>query len=327
MTNFANWDILFKYFTMKLMDYFNYIEEHLSFLAFRIVTRGTLNLNDINIHSESFFMHLLNCIYDWNLYNANAERNNMPGIDLIYNTEAIIIQVSSTSTKEKIQNSLNKIPIAKFNGYNFKFLSLAREVDKLTKKYFSVPKGIEFNPNKDIIDLKTLLVYIKDLPIGKIEAIYNLVKKELSFDTEEQKRETGIAYVINELAKEEFKEVNFDTSEFDIEKKIIKNNLSVFKDIIAQYSVYYTTIQKVYDEYDKIGKNKSMAVLHTINKEYLSNKEKFNGDSLYNEIAKNIKKKLSLSSNLEQFNENALELYVDIVLVDSFIRCKIFEKP
>ena len=112
MTNFANWDILFKYFTMKLMDYFNYIEEHLSFLAFRIVTRGTLNLNDINIHSESFFMHLLNCIYDWNLYNANAERNNMPGIDLIYNTEAIIIQVSSTSTKEKIQNSLNKIPIA-----------------------------------------------------------------------------------------------------------------------------------------------------------------------------------------------------------------------
>ena len=49
--------------------------------------------------------------------------------------------------------------------------------------------------------------------------------------------------------------------------------------------------------------------------------------SLYRAIAENLKEKLSLSANLKQFYDVDLELYIDIVLVDAFIRCKIFEKP
>ena len=76
-----------------------------------------------------------------------------------------------------------------------------------------------------------------------------------------------------------------------------------------------------------MGNNKSYAVLQTIKKKYLELKSKFSGDELYQAIAQNIKEKLSLSANLKQFYDDDLELYVDIILVDAFIKCKIFEKP
>lgn len=109
--------------------------------------------------------------------------------------------------------------------------------------------------------------------------------------------------------------------------KIIKNNLSLFKDVIEQYDVYFNIVQKIYNDFDSVGNNKSFAVLQTINKEYLQLKTKFSGDSLYRAIAEILKEKLLLSANLKHFYDEDLELYIDIVLVDAFIRCKIFEKP
>ena len=38
---------------MKRSEYFNYIEEKLNFLSYRIKSRGKINLLDLNIHSES----------------------------------------------------------------------------------------------------------------------------------------------------------------------------------------------------------------------------------------------------------------------------------
>ena len=61
-----------------------------------------------------------------------------------------------------------------------------------------------------------------------------------------------------------------DTTSFDVNNKITKNNLSIFKDVIEQYDVYFSTIQKIYNDFDSIGNNKSFAVLQTINKEYLN---------------------------------------------------------
>ena len=51
--------------------YYNYIEEKLNFLAYRIEKRGKINLLDLNIHSETFFAELFNILYDYNLVNLN----------------------------------------------------------------------------------------------------------------------------------------------------------------------------------------------------------------------------------------------------------------
>lgn len=315
---------------MTTQYYFDYIEQRLAWLSVRITSRGSLNMYDINIHCEDFYMRLLNLLYGWNLVNANSIQQNIPAVDLIYTSEQIIVQVSSTNTTAKIQSSLNKLD-AKYSGYNYKFVSIAKSTDKLKEHNFLLPNNfnITFEPSNDIYDIASLLNKIKSLSAAEMKRMYDFIKQELHFETEELKLETGIAYVINELSEIDLgnNEVMFDAASFNIENKIIKNNLSVFKDVIEQYDVYFSIVQKIYDEFDKMGKNKSYAVLQAIRKEYIELKSKFSSDDLYKAIAKNIKEKLSLSANLKQFYDDDLELYVDIILVDAFIKCKIFEKP
>lgn len=315
---------------MNRKNYFDYIEERLTWLSVRVASRGALNMYDINIHCEDFYMHLLNLLYNWNLINANAIQHNTPAIDLIYNSENIIVQVSSTNTANKIQTSLDKLE-KKYTNYNFKFISIAKPVKKLRGHSFNIPTGLNvvFNPQEDIYDIASILERIKSLPITEIKPIYELIHKELNFESNELKLETGLAYVINELSAINLQSdtINFDTLSFNLENKITKNNLSVFKGVIEQYDVYYNVVQKIYNEYDALGNNKSFAVLQTINKVYLQLKPQFSGDLLYSAIVENLKEKLSLSANLKQFYTEDLELYVDIILVDAFIRCKIFEKP
>lgn len=88
--------------------YFDYIEEKLSTLAYRIEGRSRLNLLELNIHSENFFAGLCNIIFDLELENLNFSYQNIEGIDLIDHKNKVVVQVSSTCTKAKIENSLNK---------------------------------------------------------------------------------------------------------------------------------------------------------------------------------------------------------------------------
>ena len=285
---------------------------------------------DINIHCEDFYMRLLNLLYGWNLVNANTIQRNSPAVDLIYTSGNIIVQVSSTNTTTKIQSSLDKID-AQYTGYYYKFVSIAKPADKLKEHKFSTPSNlnIQFEASNDIYDIDTLLNKIKSLSAAEMEEVYKFIKQELQFETDELKLETGLAHVINELSEIDLEsnKVVFDTTPYDIDNKIIKNNLAVFKEVVEQYDVYFYVVQRIYNEFDTMGNNKSYAVLQTIRKEYLELKSKFSGDELYKAIAQNIKDKLSLSANLKQFYDDDIELYVDIILVDAFIKCKIFEKP
>lgn len=315
---------------MQTQNYFNYIEQRLTWLSLRITSRGVLNMYDINIHCEDFYKRLLNLLYGWDLINANTLQRNSPAVDLIFHSERIIVQVSSTNTIHKIQSSLDNLE-GKYAGYNYKFVSIAKPADKLKEHKYNTPSGLNlaFDAANDIYDLDTFLSKINSLSPAEMGEVYKFIKQELQFESDELKLETGLAHVINELSEIDLEnnEVEFDLTTFDIDKKIAKNNLGVFKDIIEQYDVYFSVVQKIYDEFDKLGKNKSYAVLQTIRKEYLKLKQKYSGDDLYKAIATNIKGKLTLSANLKQFYDDDMELYVDIILVDAFIKCKIFEKP
>ena len=285
---------------------------------------------DINLHCENFYMHLLNLVFGWNLKNANIINRNEPAVDLIYDAEKLVIQVSSTNTRDKVQHSLNKLG-QKYKGFRFKFVSIAKPAENLRNLQFSLQKGLDitFDPEKDIYDIDSILGEVLSMKAEEQKKVYELVKSELHFDSPQLKLETGLAYVINALSDIDLdkSKVDFDRESYDIDRKIIKNNLSVFKDIIEEYDVYYSTVQRIYDDYDRMANNKSYAVLQTINREYLNLKSQYSGDDLYRAIAYNIKARLSTSANLNEFNDDELELYVDIILVDAFIRCKIFEKP
>ena len=88
---------------MNRSNYFNYIEEKLNILSYRIKSRGKINLLDLNIYSETFFAELMNHLLGYELKNINAIRQNTEGIDLFDNKNKIIVQVSSTLQNKRLK--------------------------------------------------------------------------------------------------------------------------------------------------------------------------------------------------------------------------------
>ena len=94
---------------MNRTKYYNYIEKEFHVLSIRITTGGELNTLDLHTHSENFYLHFFNLLYDYNLENLNQYLQNVEAIDLVDNTNKIVIQVSATNTKQKIESALKKI--------------------------------------------------------------------------------------------------------------------------------------------------------------------------------------------------------------------------
>ena len=76
-----------------------------------------------------------------------------------------------------------------------------------------------------------------------------------------------------------------------------------------------------------MGVNKSNSVLATIKREYLKLKDSGTADFIFLSVIDKIKDKVLESSNFIEIPIDELDLCIDILVVDAFIRCKIFENP
>jgi hypothetical protein len=314
---------------MNRPNYFNVIEERLNFLALRIISRGRLNILDFHGHSENFYQYFLNELYGWTAKNENDNKQNVEVIDLIDHTNKFVIQVSATASKQKIESSLSKNSIKNYKGYAFKFVSIARDADDLRKDTFKNPYGINFVPSSDIVDIKSILTKIRGLLIDDQKRIYEFIKKELVPEIDPMKLETNLATVINILSKENWDKTEpvAEINSFEIDRKISYNNLNAAKVIIADYAVHYGRVDKIYTEFDSQGSNKSSSVLSTIRQEYAKVKSNLTDDQLFFEVISKVEEKILNSSNYSSIPFDELELCVNILVVDAFIRCKIFENP
>lgn len=314
---------------MNRPNYFNAIEERLNLLALRIISRGRLNILDYHGHTENFYQYFLNEVYGWTVINENDNKQSVEAIDLIDHTNKYVIQVSATASKQKIESSLSKDSIKNFKGYTFKFISIAKDADDLKKDTFKNPHGIKFTPSTDIIDKNLILSKIRGLHINDQERIYKFVKKELVAEIDPMKVESNLASIINILSKEDLdkSEPVSEINSFEIEKKISHNKLDAAKVIIDDYIVHYGRVDRIYSEYDSLGSNKSKYVLSTIRQEYAKAKSNLNDDQLFFEVISKVQEKILNSSNYTSIPIDELELCVNILVVDAFIRCKIFENP
>ena len=316
---------------MNRTRYYNYIEERLNFLAYRIEKRGKINLLDLNIHSETFFAELFNILYDYNLVNLNCIKQNAEGIDLIDTKNKIVIQVSATCTKEKIENSLNKGIYLFYKDYNFKFISISKEVsNKLRITKFENPYNLIFNSQEDILDSTTLLRYILNLEIDKQKILFEFIKKELGEEISTVKVDSNLAEIINVLAKEDLdlKNTKINTTTFVIEDKINYNNLNGVRELINDYKIFNVKLDQKYAEFDREGINKSTSILQIIRRQYIKlRNEKKDSEEIFYGVVENIIKIIEESSNYRVLPFEELEMCVDILVVDAFMRCKIFENP
>jgi hypothetical protein len=314
---------------MKQQLYFNYIEEKLATLATRINNRGKLNILDVHLYSENFYRDFLNKIFCWNLENLNDKIQNVEAIDLICNSNKIVIQVSATCSKAKIESALNKDSLKELKHYQFKFVAISQNADTLRKKKFTNPYGIQFNPLEDIFDITSILKKIKSLQISEFQDVYNFIKDQLGDEVDVVKLDTNLATIINILSRENLNQNDqpITVDSFEIDRKIILNKLELSKKVIYDYTIYHNRIDKKYEEFDAAGVNVSTSVLNAIRMEYVRNLKNKSDDELFFLIIDNTKDRILESKNFVPIPIDELDLCVSILVVDAFIRCKIFENP
>ena len=311
---------------MKRQEYFNFIEEKLSFLATRIEMRGGLNLLDLHLHGENFYQDFLNLLFEWDLFNLNTEKHNAPGIDLIDKNNKIVVQVSATATKHKIESALNK-NLSEYKDYSFKFIAISKNAKNLKDKNFSNPHSLKFSPSEDIFDIPFILKKVQGMNIDEITTIYQFIKKELKNEPDPEKIESNLTAIIQVLSREDWTKSEFETVPFDIEGKISYNQLDRARILIDDYKIYHPRIEKIYSEYNKQGANKSLSVLSSIRTEYAKLSKVDKTDDIFFKIIEKVINKIRESANYTPIPDEELELCVQILVVDAFVRCKIFIHP
>lgn len=66
------------------------------------------NLQSDLVHLEDTYGALLNSIYGFKLVNANEDKRNFPGIDLIDEEALLCVQVTADTSPEKMRETLRK---------------------------------------------------------------------------------------------------------------------------------------------------------------------------------------------------------------------------
>ncbi|MBS5832909.1 ABC-three component system protein [Ureaplasma parvum] len=316
---------------LKRENYFNYISEKISVLSTRIKLKSKLNLLDLNIHSENFFAQLCNIIFDLKFVNANTLQHNIEGIDLIDKENKVIAQVSSTCNKKKIEDSLNKNIYKDYRDYKYKFISIAIDAPKnMNNQIYNNPYSLEFEPKNDIWDSTKLLRKIKDMDLAKLRKLYEFVRNELGEDINLKKIDTNLAKIVKTLSEKNLSDVvdSPEINEFAIKEKMEFNNLIDVRNIIDDNKIYYTKLDTIYSEFDKQGQNKSFSVFKQIRRFYFEYKNKgLSSSEIFHKIIEKLISFVSESNNYQELSFEELSCCIDIIVVDAFIRCKIFENP
>ncbi len=312
--------------------YFSVIEERLTTLSVRVRRNSSLNLQNLNIHCENFYAQLFNLIFGYNFRNLNEENQNIESVDLIDETNHILVQVSATATKRKIEKTFKKDSLNQYNNYSFIFIFISdKDTKNLRKQTFSTPSGISFTPEQDIYDVSKLLRKIFSLDIDKMKKLNDFIRKELKSDIDLKKIDSDLVNLINILSRENLDETLYPVTvlPFEIQKKIDFNGLGAIKTIIKDNAIFSKKLNDKYEEFDRLGVNKSHAILNVMRTTYQKLVVQYEDTTelfykIIETIVEKIKSEMSEDNSLSQ---EELELYVQIIVVDAFMKCKIFKNP
>ena len=130
---------------MSRPNHIDFITTKLSALATEIKLCGKLNFLDRHLHAETFYAYFFNELFGWKLQNLNAIKPNATAIDLIDQTNKIVVQVSATATKDKVESALTK-DLSAYTGYAFKFISISKDASALRSMTFANPHNLAFYP-------------------------------------------------------------------------------------------------------------------------------------------------------------------------------------
>ena len=171
------------------------IESRLKQLSEDAAGNGSVNRTTIHTDAEKFFEDFLNELYGWQLKSANAEKQNAPGVDLIYEGEKVVVQVSNKSTKDKVVESLKKTPDEYKEG-GFRFILVTMELkhtaykDRYAEDFNNAKGGLDFDFHKDVIDVSSLIKEVNNSSPEKVWALKKVV--DAYFERAQARKDLGL---------------------------------------------------------------------------------------------------------------------------------------
>lgn len=167
-------------YLMNRAELINAITHYLTLLRMKVEFLNHLNLQDINIHAETFFRDLLNSALGHALVNINIIERNARAVDLGDEVERIAIQVTSTPDIGKIKHTYSGFVKG---GLDKKYDRLVVLIIGEKKAYRETSLGgdgaFSMSLEEDVWGLHDLLRKISDLPLDKLEACQNFLRAEL----------------------------------------------------------------------------------------------------------------------------------------------------
>ena len=154
-----------------------YIRSQLAWIKSKVELDNQLGLYDINKLGEDIFMHILNDVYDLNLKNANLIEENFPAIDLIDNIKKIVIQVTSTTTPNKLRSTIEKLKKStQYSEYKLKIFYIKE------KPTFNKDIREEFNNSgvisEDLLGIDDIIDIIQAEP-NKCQTLYRTIQQRM----------------------------------------------------------------------------------------------------------------------------------------------------
>lgn len=317
------------YVAMGRMDVDDRIKDrlvHLSRLAELYAADGKFSLHK---NAENTVRDLLNLLYDEEFENVNVSKNNAAGFDLISSKSRTIFQVSSEYRSEKISSSIALCDEEKYNGYRLRFLFLVTSRKRLKKKNWAL-KHVGFNQSEDVLTLNDVSKIISNSKIEMMEKIDNLLQKEVGYTAPRVENEQALEQIILLLAEEDNDDSCVEQREplsFEIIDKIKYNNLDKRTSFISDRCGSLKAVERVYDRFDKIGKNKSRAVSRLIHRIYIISKDEKTGVVLFDDMLNKLMESIEFAAGMKNIDYGDLTWYCDLLLTDAFVKCRVFENP
>lgn len=167
---------------MNLQKAQDRINELMSIFVSQVKGATAMGRTDINRVSETVLIPLFSSIFGFKkLRNLNfTESPNFPGIDLADDNARVAFQITSTSTSEKVKNTLQTfVEYQLYKRYDRLIIYILTEKQKSyaadTLKQ-TTNDTFSFQPERDILDYRDLLKTIAPFQLDKARIIQNILE-------------------------------------------------------------------------------------------------------------------------------------------------------
>ncbi|MGF7402392.1 SMEK domain-containing protein [Campylobacter concisus] len=209
---------------MSRKEIIDSITKSIAILKYEIEHKQSLSDYSLNIYSENLYRDMLNVIYGYDLENANADNKNAEYIDLVDDKNKIFIQVTSTKTKAKIDNTL-KILETKPN-FKIKILYLLDKPSPRDSSFDEWRNKYSIDVEKCLIDTKDLLKDINNLEQTKLGEIYSFFDiKILKTYTTEMVLNLVIKHILRQYRKIKINYLDDFNNTKEVDEKLKINSL------------------------------------------------------------------------------------------------------